>query len=97
MLLGDPRSPLRFVHPWVPPPPLDLAATSAALRIVARAGWITAAEGELPRGLVRLSMEPAHDHLARMQLTVRDPAGAPEFVLATCGDHGLPIRWEAMA
>jgi hypothetical protein len=36
--LGDPSSPLRFVDPWAPPPPVDLAATAAALRIVARAG-----------------------------------------------------------
>jgi hypothetical protein len=36
--LGDPDSPLRFVDPWMPPPPLDLEATASALRIVARAG-----------------------------------------------------------
>ena len=36
--LGDPASPLRFVDPWTPPPPIDLKATASALRIVARAG-----------------------------------------------------------
>ena len=36
--LGDPASPLRFVDPWSPPPPIDLEATASALRIVARAG-----------------------------------------------------------
>ena len=36
--LGDPDSPLRFVDPWMPPPPIDLQATASALRIVARAG-----------------------------------------------------------
>ena len=36
--LGAPGSPLRFVDPWVPPPPIDLGAAAAALRIVARAG-----------------------------------------------------------
>ena len=36
--LGDPASPLRFIDPWVPPPPIDLAAAAAKLRIVARAG-----------------------------------------------------------
>lgn len=36
--LGDPDSPLRFVDPWVPPPPLHLPAAAGALRIVARAG-----------------------------------------------------------
>ena len=36
--LGDPDSRLRFVDPWMPPPPIDLDATAARLRIVARAG-----------------------------------------------------------
>lgn len=44
--------------------------------------------------VVRLSMEPAFDQRARMQLTVHDPAGAPARLLADCDDHGLPIRWE---
>jgi hypothetical protein len=175
--LGDPASPLRFVDPWSPPPPIDLAATAAALRIVARAGcdlspldptraddqltllsyiwpdephridrmraalsaaqrdpvpvaagrgseWLaealsTGSEDELTvvwhsvmrqyvdadeweaieRALgrrpdaVRLSMEPAEDQNARMQLTVHDPVGSPEVGLAVCDDHGLPIRW----
>ncbi len=43
--------------------------------------------------LARLSMEPARDRHAVMQLTVNDPVGAPETRLAVCGDHGLPIRW----
>ena len=44
--------------------------------------------------VVRLSMEPARDRHARMQLAVHDPAAAPETRLAVCDDHGLPIRWE---
>jgi len=36
--LGDPASPLRFVDPWTPPPPIDLERAASALRIVARAG-----------------------------------------------------------
>jgi hypothetical protein len=36
--LGDPDSPLRFVDPWIPPPPIDLEAAAAALRLTARAG-----------------------------------------------------------
>src|SRR5205085_5499142 len=36
--LGDPDSPLRFVDPCVPPPPVGLAAATATLRIVERAG-----------------------------------------------------------
>jgi hypothetical protein len=175
--LGDPASPLQFVEPWAPPPPIDLAATASALRIASRAGcdlspldptrpddqltllsyiwpdelrridrmraalsvaardrvpvaarraseWLPEAldpgrEDELTvvwhsvmlqyvepeewaaieraleghPGAVRLSMEPALDQDARMQLTVHDPVGAPEVLLALCDDHGLPIRW----
>ena len=175
--LGDPASPLRFVDPWTPPPPIDLERTASALRIVARAGcdlspldpthaddrltllsyiWpdephridrmraaLSVAERDRVRvaprpasqwlpealdaahadeltvvwhsvmrqyvdsdewaaieralegrsGLVRLSMEPTLDREVRMRLTVHDPVGAPEVLLAVCDDHGLPIRW----
>jgi hypothetical protein len=175
--LGDPASPLRFVDPWTPPPPIDLERTASALRVVARAGcdlspldatdaddqltllsyiWpdephridrmraalsvaerdripVAARRGSewLPEALaagrddeltvvwhsvmrqyvdpeewaaieralegrgsvVRLSMEPDVDRRARMQLTLHDPVGAPEVLLALCDDHGLPIRW----
>jgi hypothetical protein len=175
--LGDPESPLRFVDPWTPAPPIDLRDTASALEVVARAGcdpspldptnaddqltllsyiWpdelhridrmraalSVAARDRIPvavrRGsewlpealaagredeltvvwhsvmrqyvdseewaaieraldgrdsVVRLSMEPDLDQRARMQLTVHDPVGAPEVLLATCDDHGLPIRW----
>jgi hypothetical protein len=176
--LGDAASPLRFEDPWTPAPPIDLEATAAALRIVARAGcdlspldpthaddrltllsyiwpdelhridrmraalsvaerdpiavaaaraseWLRSALDEVRDGeltvvwhsvmrqyvepdewaaielalegrpdVVRLSMEPAITKHARMQLTVSDPATAPEIRLARCDDHGLPIRWE---
>ena len=176
-VLGDPDSPLRFVDPWIPPPPIDLQGTADALRIVVRAGcdpspldpthsddqltllsyiwpdelhriermraalsvaerapipiaarrgaeWLpealaTAGDGELTvvwhsvmrqyvepeewaaieraldnhPNVVRLSMEPTSSQNARMQLTVHDPAGAPEIRLAVCDDHGLPIHW----
>lgn len=36
--LGDPGSPVRFLEPWSPPPPIDLGAAAGALRITARAG-----------------------------------------------------------
>ena len=177
-VLGDPASPLRFVDPWAPPPPINLDAAAARLHITARAGcdltpldptnqdvqitllsyiwpdephriermraalsvaaagpvqvtpsagseWLPGAlaraeQGELivvwhsvmrqyveptewdaiERALdrqpdvVRLSMEPAFDRHALMELTVHDPAGAPATLLAVCGDHGLPIRWD---
>jgi hypothetical protein len=176
--LGNPDSPLSFVDPWMPPPPIDVERAAARLRIVGRAGcdvapldprvpddqltllsyiwpdephridrlraalsvaardpvpvaarlgsaWLperlaVADDGELvvvwhsvmrqyvePEewagiervlaerpGVVRLSMEPAYDRGIPMQLTVHDPAGAPETTLAVCDDHGLPIRWE---
>jgi hypothetical protein len=57
-------------------------------------GAIERAMGEHP-SVVRLSMEPAANARAPMQLTVHDPAGAPATTLALCDDHGLPIRWEA--
>lgn len=37
-VLGDASSPLRFIEPWAPAPPVDLADAAATLRIVARAG-----------------------------------------------------------
>jgi hypothetical protein len=179
--LGNPDSPLRFVDPWMPAPPIDLVAAAARLQIVARAGcdvtpldprdpgdqltllsyiwpdelhridrlraalsvaaddpvpvaarpgsdWLPEAlsgrgDGELVvvwhsvmrqyveaeewaaieralgehPGAVRLSMEPAYDGQLRMRLTLHDPVGGPETRLATCDDHGLPIRWEAGA
>jgi hypothetical protein len=36
--LGDSGSPLRFVDPWSPPPPIDLAGAAAGLRMAGRAG-----------------------------------------------------------
>jgi len=182
--LGNPSSPLRFLEPWSPPPPIDLDAAGAALRIAARAGcdlapldptqdedrltllsyiwpdeldridrlraalevaardpvpvararaseWLPGAiadrqDGELtvvwhsvfrqyvepeewqaleqpfrsaadgaPDGrVVWLSMEPARDHTAGIELTLRVRPDEPEMRLAACGDHGLPIRWE---
>jgi hypothetical protein len=177
--VGNPDSPLRFVDPWDPTPPIDLGAAAAGLRIVARAGcdvapldprlpddrltllsyiwpdelhridrlraalsvaahdsvpvsqqpgsaWLPGAlaaaeEGELvvvwhsvmrqyvepdewsaieralddQPGVVRLSMEPATDRHAGMELTMHDPAAATATRLASCDDHGLPIRWHA--
>jgi hypothetical protein len=68
---------------------------SVMRQYVEAAEWaaIETALGGRP-GVVRLSMEPAFDQDARMQLTVHDPAGAEERRLAVCDDHGLPIRWD---
>ena len=68
---------------------------SVMRQYVAPAEW-AAIEGALDGrpNVVRLSMEPALDQAAQMQLTVHDPAGAPPRRLAVCDDHGLPIRWD---
>jgi hypothetical protein len=182
---GDPASPVRFVEPWRPAPPIDLAEAAASLRIAARSGcdlapldprrtedrltllsyiwpdelhriermraaleiaardpipiaarpaseWLpealaagengeltvvwhsvmrqyvgpeeweaiertlcATAQGDGGRAPVRLSMEPAQNRAARMELTVHDPAGERPTRLAVCDDHGLPIQWEA--
>jgi hypothetical protein len=49
-------------------------------------------EGELPA--VWLRMEPGDDHVAGFRLTLKSAPGAPELVLAHCGDHGPPVIWE---
>jgi hypothetical protein len=68
---------------------------SVMRQYVAPGEW-AAIEGALDgrQDVVRLSMEPALDRTAQMQLTVHDPVGAPARRLAVCDDHGLPIRWD---
>lgn len=44
------------------------------------------------RPVVRLGMEPGKDHLAGVRLTLAEPEG--ETLLADCGDHGPPVRWQ---
>jgi hypothetical protein len=50
------------------------------------------APGERPA--VWLRMEPDDDHVAGFRLTLRSAPGAPESLLARCGDHGPPVIWE---
>jgi hypothetical protein len=45
------------------------------------------------RPTVWLSMEPGHDHLRRMRLTLVERAQEEGKALAECGDHGPPVRW----
>jgi hypothetical protein len=184
--LGAPESAVRFVDPWTPPPPIDLAAAASALVIAERAGcdlspldptepddqltllsyiwpdelyrierlraalavaasdpvpvvraraseWLPDAIGADGTGqaitvvwhslfrqylepsewealqdvfratalgtgagtAVWVSMEPALDHLAGVQLALRTDPDEPGTTLAVCDDHGLPIRWRA--
>jgi hypothetical protein len=68
---------------------------SVMRQYVAPAEWAAIEEALAGRpNVVRLSMEPALDQAAQMQLTVHDPASAPAQRLAVCDDHGLPIRWD---
>jgi hypothetical protein len=68
----------------------------SVMRQYVEPGEWAAIEGALDgrEDVVRLSMEPALDQSAQIQLTVHDPAGAPPRRLAVCDDHGLPIRWD---
>ncbi len=68
----------------------------SVMRQYVEPGEWAAIEGALDgrQDVVRLSMEPALDQSAQIQLTVHDPAGGPPRRLAVCDDHGLPIRWD---
>jgi hypothetical protein len=178
VLLGDPRSPVRFVEPWRRAPQIELAAASRRLRIAERGGcdlapldpadaddrltllsyiwpdeperlartraaidlaardpvqvtaqpaaeWLvgrlgTASEDTLTviwhslfvqylgedewaalqqcfrpagRTVVWLSMEPRHDSIREVELTVRGARDSAGRRLARCGDHGPPLSW----
>jgi hypothetical protein len=45
--------------------------------------------------VVWLTMEPGEDHLAQMKLSLRRHPDEAEQLLASCGDHGPPVVWEA--
>jgi hypothetical protein len=49
-----------------------------------------AAQADARRPIVWLSMEPGADHLVGVELSART---APEQILASCDDHGPPVRW----
>lgn len=66
--------------------PEEWNALETAFRVGAEAGP--------HRPIVWLSMEPSSDHLASVALTARTAPGAPAHLLARCGDHGPPVRWE---
>jgi hypothetical protein len=46
-------------------------------------------------GVLRLSLEPSQqEHLGLPRLVLNEHPHGPETVLASGGDHGLPIRWD---
>jgi len=66
--LGDPSSPLRFIEPWTPGPPIDVDATAAALRITERAGCdLAPLDPSLPEHRLRLLAYIWPDELPRFE------------------------------
>jgi len=85
-----------------PPGELTVVWHSVFRQYVEAAEWedieasIRGALGADPeRPVVWLAMEPGHDHLTGFALTCVTDAGDEERVLAGCGDHGPPVRWQA--
>jgi hypothetical protein len=110
--LGDPDSPLRFVDPWMPPPPIDLTATASALRIVARAGCdLAPLDPAQPDDQITLlsyiwpdephrieRMRAALSVAAREAIPTAAPRGA-EWLFDVLGDRGdgeLAVAWHSV-
>lgn len=110
--LGDPASPLRFVDPWEAPPPVDLAAAAAELRIVARAGCdVSPLDPRRPGDQLTLLSYIWPDELHRIErmraalsLAARDPVlvarrRASEWLpeaLAAAQDGELVVVWHSV-
>jgi len=110
--LGDPGSPLRFVDPWIPPPPIDLDATAAALRITARAGCDlspldpTRTDDQLallsyiwPDELHRIERMRAALAVAERGRVPIDARGGSEWLpdaLGAAGDDELIVVWHSV-
>jgi hypothetical protein len=110
--LGDPASPLRFIEPWAPPPPIDLDAAASALRIVERAGCdLTPLDPSDPDDQLTLLSYIWPDELDRIErlraalaLAARDPIPiaaqrASDWlpgVLAASGDGELTVVWHSV-
>ncbi len=92
--LGDPASPLRFEDPWKPPPPIDLDAAAAGLRIVARAGCDPAPlDPNRPDDQITLLSYIWPDELRRierMRAALSVAAGDPVPVTPGRGSEWLP-------
>lgn len=92
--LGDPASPLRFVDPWVPPPPIDIAGAAAGLRIVARAGCdLAPLDPARPEDQITLLSYIWPDELhriERMRAALAVAAADPVPVISCAGSEWLP-------
>jgi hypothetical protein len=93
-VLGDPTSPLRFVDPWAPPPPIDLDAAAAGLRLTARAGCDPAPLDPTDKDdqITLLSyIWPDELHrIERMRAALSVAAADPVPVTASRGSQWLP-------
>jgi hypothetical protein len=92
--LGDPASPLRFTDPWVPPPPIDIEATAAQLRITARAGCdLAPLDPARPEDQITLLSYIWPDELhriERMRAALAVAAADPVPVTSSSGSEWLP-------
>lgn len=78
------------------PPPSGDALTviwHSVFRQYLPAGEWEALEAAHPASAVWLAMEPGHDHIRHMTLTLRETPDEPPQLLAMCGDHGAPVEW----
>ena len=96
--LGNPDSPLRFVDPWAPPPPIDLGAAAAQLRIVARAGCdpnpLDPSDSDDQLTLLSYIWPDELDRIERLRAALSLAARDPASVVARRGSDWLP---EALA
>ena len=92
--LGDPASPLRFVEPWAPPPPIDLGVAARALRIVERAGCdLAPLDPALPDDqltLLSYIWPDELDRLTRLRAALSVAARAPVPIAPQRASEWLP-------
>jgi hypothetical protein len=92
--LGNPDSPLRFVDPWIPAPPIDLDAAAARLKIVFRAGCdVAPLDPRVPDDQLALLSYIWPDELHRidrMHAALEVAARDPVPVVARRGSEWLP-------
>ena len=112
LTLGDPASPLEFVEPWAPPPPVDLASAAAALHIAARAGCdLAPLDPSRPDDQLTLLSYIWPDELDRidrlraaLSVAARDPvrvapAPASEWLptaIDAAGERDLVVVWHSV-
>ena len=96
--LGDPASPVRFVEPWHPAPPIDLSAAARQLTITERAGCdehpLNPRDPADRQTLLSYIWPDETERFQRNQAALELAAAAPARVDAAPADDWLP---EALA